>query len=592
MIKHKIHAMTLRFQDSEIEEAYRAYDLHRVVLQGRIAMACLFTAFLFSYFFDGLLFQAEFLKTTWIIRAGVLLSVSALFAWTFHPRFKQYSYLSLALAALAGAIGIMLLNMQLSRGSDERFFPVVITAVFFIYNVVGTRFIYALSVAFLIVLATYNLGTWWRGHFDVDALLMHNNFILFANLMGGSTGYVTELQRRKLFLGQTVLHEKIEETERAKQEAEQANQAKSRFLAAVSHDLRQPIHAQGMFLNVLAQTELSSKQEKILASINAAATAAGEMLHRLMDLSAIETNSLKPDIQVFRIQPLLNKIESEFMPQANTKGLQYRSRETPLSAHSDPALLEIILRNLLSNAIRYTHAGGVMLVCRKRGDRIVFEVRDSGTGIESSQHREIFREFHQLNNPERDRRKGIGLGLAIVERLAKLLDAHLTVASQPDRGSVFRISVPLAREMVAVDMPPPQPYKRPQGDIRILLIEDDDVVREGTREQLITWGFDCYAVASADDALNLIADVKPDAIISDYRLPGRYIGVELVARIRELLDTPDLPALLITGDIASARTPHPLEAEIPLLQKPVAPSVLYKEIVALLEVSRAPVSAV
>lgn len=585
MSKHKIHPLTLRFEDSGIEKAYCAYDFPRSVLQGRIATACLFSAFLFSGAFDGILFQAEVLTAVWTIRTGVLLFVAALFAFTFHPQFKQYNYLPLALAGLAGGIGIMLLNMQLSPGSDELFFPVVITAVFFIYNVIGTRFIYALSVAFLIVFVTYNLSILWRGHFDLDALLMHNNFIFFANLMGGSTGYVTELQRRKLFLGQTELHAKIEETERAKQEAELANRAKSRFLVAVSHDLRQPIHAQGMFLNVLAQTELSSKQEKIVASINAASTAAGDMLHRLMDLSAIENNSLKPDIQVFRIQPLLNKIESEFMPQANTKGLQYRSRETLLSAYSDPALLEIMLRNLVSNAIRYTHTGGVMLVCRRRGGRIDFEVRDSGIGIDASQHRDIFREFHQLNNPERDRRKGIGLGLAIVERLATLLDAQLTVASRLDRGSVFRISVPLAREVPAIDMPPTQPYIRPQNDIRILLIEDDDVVREGTREQLITWGFDCYAVASADDALNLVADVSPHAIISDYRLPGRYTGVELVERIRELLEAPDLPALLITGDIASARTPHPLEAKIPLLQKPVAPNVLYKEVVALLDVS-------
>lgn len=230
----------------------------------------------------------------------------------------------------------------------------------------------------------------------------------------------------------------------AKQWSEDANRAKSRFLAAVSHDLRQPIFAQGLFLSTLARTELTPYQREILDNADAAAKSSVAMLNTLLDFSRIEAGAVEPRLQEFRLQPLLNKIEREFSVQADAKGITYRSRETPLLVRSDPVLVESILRNLVSNAIRYTERGGLLVACRKRGGQAMLEVWDTGIGIAPENRTLIFREFLQLANSEQDRQKGLGLGLAIVDGLARTLGHELSLVSRLRRGSVFRLSLPLA----------------------------------------------------------------------------------------------------------------------------------------------------
>jgi two-component system, sensor histidine kinase len=205
----------------------------------------------------------------------------------------------------------------------------------------------------------------------------------------------------------------------ARVEAENANQAKSKFLAAASHDLRQPIHAQGLFLEALSRSELSTQQRDVLTNARAACTASGDMLNTLLDFSRLEAGVVAVNARPFRLQPLLNRIENELAPLADRKDILYRSRETEAMIDSDAALVELILRNLVSNAIRYTERGGVLIGCRRRNGMLRIEVWDTGIGIAAEHHAEVFREFHQLGNPERDRRKGLGLGLAIAERLAR-----------------------------------------------------------------------------------------------------------------------------------------------------------------------------
>jgi signal transduction histidine kinase len=230
----------------------------------------------------------------------------------------------------------------------------------------------------------------------------------------------------------------------AKQWSEDANRAKSRFLAAVSHDLRQPIFAQGLFLSTLARTELTPYQREILDNADAVAKSSVAMLNTLLDFSRIEAGVVTPRLQAFRLQPLLNKIEREFSVQADAKGITYRSRETPLLVRSDPVLVESILRNLVSNAIRYTERGGLLVACRKRNGQALLEVWDTGIGIAPENQMLIFREFLQLANSEQDRQKGLGLGLAIVDGLARTLGHELSLVSRLRRGSVFRLSLPLA----------------------------------------------------------------------------------------------------------------------------------------------------
>lgn len=377
------------------------------------------------------------------------------------------------------------------------------------------------------------------------------------------------------------LRQETEIAEDARQEAERANLAKSKFLAAASHDLRQPIHAQGLFLEVLTRTELTAQQRELLASASAASDASAEMLNTLLDFSRIEAGVIEPQVLSFRLQPLLNKIEREFERQADAKGLSYRSRECALVVQSDPALIELILRNLVSNAIRYTERGGLLVTCRQRGGKAVLEVWDTGIGIETSQQHEVFREFHQLGNPERDRRKGLGLGLAIVEGLARTLGHELSLDSTLQRGSVFRLALPIATAAVPEAPFVVAPSKTQMLNVRVLVLDDEETVRAGMLHLLRDWGCECEAAETIEEALALARTHAPDLVISDYRLREQRTGIEAIAALRELLGDA-LPALLITGDTAPDRLREALTSGIPLLHKPVSPNQLYRGLVTVL----------
>lgn len=370
------------------------------------------------------------------------------------------------------------------------------------------------------------------------------------------------------------LREKTEIAEAARREAERANAAKSRFLAAASHDLRQPVHAQGLFLEVLADTPLDSRQQELLTNIRASADASSEMLNSLLDFSRVETGGMEPKRQVFQLQPIFNKIEREFAPQAEAKGLVYRTRETDLQVHSDPSLIELVLRNLVSNAIRYTERGGVLVACRCKHNEAVLEVWDTGIGIAASQKREIFREFHQLGNPERDRRKGLGLGLAIVQGLARKLGHVLSLNSVPGRGSVFRLGLPIVTE--ATSTLDSQALKSKPADLRglqVLVIDDDEAVRAGMALLLRCWGCVVNVAETIQQGLEVARRQAPDLVVSDYRLREQQSGLDAILALRVLIGN-HLPALLITGDTAPERLREALASDIPLLHKPVSPELL------------------
>lgn len=378
------------------------------------------------------------------------------------------------------------------------------------------------------------------------------------------------------------LQVKTEIAETAQRDAEQANTAKSKFLAAASHDLRQPIHAQGLFLEVLSRTEQTPHQQELLASARAASEASGEMLNTLLDFSRIDAGVIEPQLQPFHLQPLLNKIENELAPQADAKTIVYRSRETHVAVQSDPILLELILRNLVSNAIRYTERGGVLVACRQRSSQAVIEIWDTGIGIAPEYQQEVFREFHQLGNPERDRHKGLGLGLAIADGLARTLGHRLSLASTPPRGSVFRLALPIATEVLPDVLPVIAQSKARLLEVRVLVIDDDEIVRKGMVHLLRDWGCECQAAESIEEALALARALPPDLVISDYRLREQRTGVEAIAALRALLGN-SLPALLITGDTAPKRLREAKASGVPLLHKPVSPSQLYRKLVEILE---------
>jgi signal transduction histidine kinase/DNA-binding NarL/FixJ family response regulator len=367
------------------------------------------------------------------------------------------------------------------------------------------------------------------------------------------------------------------------QKATQANLAKSKFLAAASHDLRQPIHAQGLFLEILARGELSPSQRDAVANARATWQASSEMLDALLDFSRIEAGVVEPQLRPFHLQPLLKKIEDELAPQADAKGLIYRSRETHAAVLSDPVLIELIVRNLVSNAIRYTTRGGVLVACRKRGADIRLEVWDTGIGIEKSQHEEIFLEFHQLGNPERDRRKGLGLGLPIAQGLARALGHRLWLTSKPGRGSVFSLTMPVSRvAVVASEGFEALPSAVGALKVRVLVIDDDDAVRSGMLQLLRHWGCECDAVGSIEEALTMARARPPGLVVSDYRLREQRTGAEAIAALRAEFGA-RLPAMLITGDTAPDRLREARAVGVPLLHKPVSPAQLYRRMVSVLD---------
>lgn len=377
--------------------------------------------------------------------------------------------------------------------------------------------------------------------------------------------------------------ELVEQANAARRDAEQANTDKSRFLAAASHDLRQPVHAQGLFLDVLARTPLNAQQKDLVNNINATCAASAEMLNILLDFSRIDAGVVKPQLQAFRLQGVLNKIEREFEPQADAKGLSYHSRETPLSVLSDPSLVELILRNLVSNAIRYTDHGGLLVACRKRGEQAVLEVWDTGIGIAPDQQAEIFKEFHQLGNPERDRHKGLGLGLAIVQGLCKTLGHELRVQSQLGRGSIFRLALPLATSHVALNPTAAALSTQTLMDgTQVLVIDDDEIVLSGMAQLLREWGCQVNTASSIEQALQLAQEQAPDVVISDYRLRSQGNGAHAISQVRQLVGK-SIPALLITGDTAPERLREALGAGVPLVHKPLAPDDLYKALLKQLE---------
>lgn len=354
----------------------------------------------------------------------------------------------------------------------------------------------------------------------------------------------------------------------ARIDAELANQAKTKFLAAASHDLRQPIHALGLFLEVLSGSQLSTVQRGVLTNARGVLRTSAEMLDVLLDFSRIEAGVVEVHREGFRLQVLLNKLEVELAPQANAKDLLYRTRETKAFVMSDPALVELILRNLITNAIRYTDRGGVLVACRTRRNRVILEVWDTGIGIDSSQHRNIFREFLQLGNSERDHRKGLGLGLAITDGLARKLKHKLSLASRPGKGSVFRLALPCARDAAADSALETAPSAPPQFDMQVLVIEDDKAVRDGTMQLLELWGCRARGVDSIEEALISARQCPPDVLISDYRLREQRTGVQAIAALRAELGE-HLPAILITGDTAPERLRDAHGSATHLLYKPI-----------------------
>jgi len=357
--------------------------------------------------------------------------------------------------------------------------------------------------------------------------------------------------------------------------AERANVAKSRFFAAASHDLRQPMHALSLFVSALKARNRQPEVADLVGHIEDATASMEELFNALLDISRLDAGVIESRPVHFPLQPLLDELDNQFAPLAAEKGLRFSVRPCNDSLYSDPLLLKRILINLISNAIRHSDDGGVLVGCRKSGDSLKIGVWDTGRGIPADRLQSIFEEFVQLHNPERDRRKGLGLGLAIVNRLALLLNHRLDVRSQPGCGSCFSIEVPAGAPDLALPRSVPSAAGVLPDDTLVVLVDDDHAILHGMAELFDNWNVDLVAAPNAEDVLHWLAGLArvPDVIVSDYRLPGDNDGLEVIAQLRRHFGC-DIPAIVITGDTAPETIQRINQAGFPVLNKPLHPAKL------------------
>lgn len=359
----------------------------------------------------------------------------------------------------------------------------------------------------------------------------------------------------------------------AKDEAERANRAKSRFLAAASHDLRQPLQSLFLFTHVLERHVQDNTGQETLAALGRGLDALKSLLDSLLDVSRLDAGIVTPEIKPFAVQHLLLQAATAFGAVAQAKGLAFHIGPCSAVVRSDPVLLGRMLSNLVDNAVRYTDKGRVSVTCRRADGLLRIDVRDTGIGIPREHTNRVWEEFHQVGNPERDRTQGLGLGLAIVRRLSDLLGHPVAMRSTSKKGSVFSITVPLVQEE---PHRPVTPAARITGDGRLAVVVDDDgLVREALRTTLQDWGFHVLAAGSTDEALEALEQTarKPAVVVADYRLREGRVGIEAVQRIRDLYGA-HIPGLIVTGEMTAESHRQADLHRLGLVHKPVTPKEL------------------
>lgn len=337
----------------------------------------------------------------------------------------------------------------------------------------------------------------------------------------------------------------------AREEAERANKANSAFLAAASHDLRQPVQALSLLTGALRRTARDARVLDMVESQQHSLDAMTNLLNSLLDISRLDAGAVQPDVEDFPVQRLIDRLSAEFSRQARQKSLTFNSCKCDALVRSDPNLLGEIVQNLVSNAIRYTDEGDVSLSCTKGDGYLRIGIKDTGIGIEADQIEQIFREFHQVKSNDREK-EGFGLGLAIVKRMAELLDHGVTVESVPGEGSTFSVAVPVIERSQATtkkDGTLPVEKNSTQASGLIILVEDDEQVANAWALLLEAEGYRVAIAAAANEAAELLAgeEAPPDLLISDFHLQDGSTGVEAVELIRRRFDR-IIPAFIVTGD--------------------------------------------
>ncbi|MCG3188495.1 MAG: Sensor histidine kinase RcsC [Burkholderiaceae bacterium] len=497
-------------------------------------------------------------------------------AWLFYGRGEPLHQLAMVLVIYAFCVG----STPLLGWQRTIFFAYIglslVPTIVKVWQVGGPGSQGLAAVAVLILAMTVRLGRNYRDSF----------------------GELVELKARAQRLA-AQLRTETSLAEAARREAELANRAKTQFFAAASHDLRQPLHALGLFAEALRQktaqapgapgagVRTAGRDDEIIQlinSINGSVDALDGLFSELLDITKIDSGGVEARPTDFRLDEVFRKIKLHFEPIAFEKGLQLTVRGGHRHAYADPLLVERIVRNLTANAIRYTNDGGVLVCARSRGGKLLLQVWDSGVGIPEADRERVFDEFVQLHDAgiARDphQRKGLGLGLAIVRRLSALMGAPLTMRSRAGHGTVFTLELPQGRARPAPELSARS--SAPAGltlERRlVVMVEDDPAVKSGLEVLLAGWGasvisFDslqaCQRWARAAEPSML----EPDLIIADYRLESGHTGVEAIGALREMVGRP-IPAIVVTGSVLSTHEREAGEHDFHLLVKPVVPGKL------------------
>jgi len=488
---------------------------------------------------DGVVDAAE--RQTLLAMLVLLLLSLAHVAWVlWRPGINHFRRRVAVLLDLGAATAVMFLGGKLSVPLFV-VYPWVVIGNGFRY---GRGYLhYAQAVAFAGFLAVVALSAYWRDQLVFAAALL---LILLAIPF-----YVSALLAR--------LHA-------ARAEAEAANLAKTKFLAAASHDLRQPMQALSMYASVLQERITSPDAARVVNGVRLSVTTLERLFDGILDISKIEAGKMAPSVIAFQLMPLIGRVAESERVFAAQKGLELRVASTSASVSSDPLLLERILQNLVSNAIRYTERGKVLIGCRRlAGGRLRIEVADTGVGIPSKEQERIFDDYYQLGGASA---QGLGLGLPIVKSLGALLGHKVRVRSVPGRGSIFSIELGCATSVAAAEEVGTPPRAAFAG-ASVVLVDDDVEIRESMRLLIENWG--CHLIAGAtlaDVERELGArGVRPDALIVDYQLADASTGLQVIERLRERFGA-RLPALVVTGTPNAAVLQHAF-GDIPFAMKPI-----------------------
>ncbi|MFK7891827.1 MAG: ATP-binding protein [Granulosicoccus sp.] len=406
---------------------------------------------------------------------------------------------------------------------------------------------------------------------------------LAVNLFLAGNGH---WQYRKLISSKFENEELMDRLEQEKQIAERAVVAKSRFLAAASHDLRQPLHAMGLFLSALGNREHDPRKLAIIEDMGKSTEALNGLFNSLLDVSRLDAEIIEFNPAHLPAASMFDALRAQFQQQASEKNIELQILAGNHVFFSDGILLERVLRNLFSNAVQYTASGIISLSCEDHynGSKLI-TLRDTGIGIPAESTEDVFSEYYQLNNPARDRNKGLGLGLSIVRRLCDLMDLRLDMDSEEGRGTVFTVVVPGGDPSQIVPQSKPLATKSAEGRV-VLVVDDEPQVLQSMRHMLEGWGCEVMLAESARDALKVIAlsEETPEVILSDYRLRDNHNGVDAVAAIRESVDK-QIPAIIITGDTSPERLKEVKKTGLQLMHKPVNPDELHETMQRLFDVA-------